>query len=100
MERSSAYDELARVYPRQIRILSQATTTSDRRISCSIEKLFGLVREPISYLYHEEGRDRFRASFASVTVLRSSASMRRLVIASVCLGVLHSGQRLANQCKR
>jgi hypothetical protein len=36
-----------------------------------------------------------RASFASLTVLRSSASMRRGAVGAVASGALHSGQRLA-----
>jgi hypothetical protein len=35
------------------------------------------------------------AAFASVSFLRSSASMRRLVTGSIDSSVLHSGQRLA-----
>lgn len=38
---------------------------------------------------------RLRASFASVTDLRSSASIRCCVSLSVDSGALHSGQRLA-----
>ena len=38
---------------------------------------------------------RLRASFASVTLLRSSASISRFVMGSAGSGSLHAGQRLA-----